>query len=165
MENTISSRIEFIISELGYNKRSFSAKLGLTNDVTIGRIINEQREPSYKILNRIIQTFGNINANWLLTGQGEIFKDKLSGSQITNTSIQDEPIITFLKEQLKEKDNKIEALSQEIGTLKGEVSKLKEELDASLFKIENIDPSSLFKSPDATSARVPSKKTSKPEKK
>lgn len=161
MENTISSRIEFIISELGFNKRSFSAKLGLTNDVTIGRIINEQREPSYKILNRIIQTFGNINANWLLTGQGEMFKNTSSISLITKDSTLDEPIIAFLKEQLKEKDHKIEVLSQEIGTLKAEISKLKEEADKPLFKMENIDQSSLFNSPDATSARVHSKKTTK----
>lgn len=76
MENTISDRVGLLISTLGYNKRTFSQAIGLSNDVTIGRIINEQREPSYKILNSIIQTFGNINANWLLTGQGEMFYEK-----------------------------------------------------------------------------------------
>lgn len=74
MENTISDRISLLINELGYNKRTFSQAIGLGNDVTIGRIVNEHREPSYKILNSIIQTFGNINANWLITGEGEIFR-------------------------------------------------------------------------------------------
>lgn len=76
MEDTISDRVRLIIKALGYNKRTFSQAIGLSNDVTIGRIINEQREPSYKILNSIIQTFGNINANWLLTGKGEMLYGK-----------------------------------------------------------------------------------------
>ncbi len=76
MGNTISDRVGLLINTLGYNKRTFSQAIGLSNDVTIGRIINEQREPSYKILNSIIQTFGNVNAKWLLTGQGEIFCEK-----------------------------------------------------------------------------------------
>lgn len=76
MENTISDRIFLLISKLGYNKRTFSQEIGLSNDVTIGRIVNEQREPSYKILSSIIQTFGNVNANWLMTGKGDMFLDK-----------------------------------------------------------------------------------------
>lgn len=55
------------------NVNSFSKAIGLTNNVTIGRIINEDREPSFQILNKIILTFGSVNANWLLTGKGEIF--------------------------------------------------------------------------------------------
>ena len=55
------------------NINSFSKAIGLTNNVTIGRIVNESREPSFQILNKIIQTFGNINANWLITGRGEMF--------------------------------------------------------------------------------------------
>ena len=55
------------------NTNSFSKAIGLTNSVTIGRIINEEREPSFQILNRIIVTFGNINANWLISGKGEMF--------------------------------------------------------------------------------------------
>lgn len=58
---------------LGLNKNSFSKAIGLSNNVTIGRIINEDREPSFDILTKIIQTYGSINANWLLTGEGEMF--------------------------------------------------------------------------------------------
>lgn len=95
MENTISDRIFALIEALGYNKRSFSNELGLSNDVTIGRIVNEQREPSFKILSMIIQTFGNINANWLLTGEGEMLLDNkkngnLNGNLNGNPNISNE---------------------------------------------------------------------------
>ena len=82
MGDTISDRVRLIIKALGYNKRTFSQAIGLSNDVTIGRIINEQREPSYKILNSIIQTFGNINANWLLTGKGEMLYGKNGNPEV-----------------------------------------------------------------------------------
>lgn len=71
--NSISDRIEGIMKELGYNKNSFSKAIGLGNNVTIGRIINEKRDPSYEVLQKIIQTFGHtINARWLVTGEGEM---------------------------------------------------------------------------------------------
>lgn len=43
-------RIKLIIEKEGLNKNSFSAAIGLNNNVTITRIINEHRSPSkYKI--------------------------------------------------------------------------------------------------------------------
>ena len=70
----IGSRIGQLLEELGYNKSSFSNAIGLTNNVTIGRIVNGERGPSFEVLQRITQTFGNINTDWLLTGEGEMFK-------------------------------------------------------------------------------------------
>jgi phage repressor protein C with HTH and peptisase S24 domain len=75
MKSLISDRIKLIINELGYNNNSFSKAIGLTNNVTIGRIVNENREPSYDILLKIMQTFGSINGNWLITGIGNPFTE------------------------------------------------------------------------------------------
>lgn len=73
MQKLVSDRIKLIIKALDLNNNSFSKAIGLTNNVTIGRIVNENREPSYDVLQKIIQTFGSINANWLLTGAGNMF--------------------------------------------------------------------------------------------
>ena len=73
MKNSISKRIVLIINKLDMNINSFSKAIGLSNNVTIGRIINENREPSFQVLNKIVQTFGSINANWLIAGDGEMF--------------------------------------------------------------------------------------------
>lgn len=75
MVEPISKRIELIMSKFNFNKNSFSKAIGITNNVTIGYIINEQREPSYQVLVKILQTFDSINADWLLTGKGEMFVD------------------------------------------------------------------------------------------
>ena len=64
-----------LINHLGYNNSSFSKAIGLDNNVTIGRIINENRKPSFEVLSSIALTFGNINTKWLLTGEGEMVQN------------------------------------------------------------------------------------------
>lgn len=73
---SVAERIARLIDSLGMSKNSFSKAIGLDNNVTIGRIINENRQPSFDILHRIIQTFGNVDGNWLLTGDGSMFKSE-----------------------------------------------------------------------------------------
>ena len=70
----IYDRVEYIISLNELNKNSFSKALGFTNNVTIGRLINEKRKPSLDTLERIIKVF-NINANWLVLGEGELHRN------------------------------------------------------------------------------------------
>ncbi|MFV0545697.1 MAG: helix-turn-helix transcriptional regulator [Bacteroides sp.] len=73
-------RIEYIIKKEGLNKNSFSKAIGISNNVTITRIINERRAPSRATCEKIISAFPLYNLEWLLTGEGEMLKDK--GSQI-----------------------------------------------------------------------------------
>lgn len=73
LSNKISNRIGTLIDALGMNKNTFSKEIGLENNVTIGRIVNEDRSPSYEVINKILQTFGSVNANWLITGNGDMF--------------------------------------------------------------------------------------------
>jgi transcriptional regulator with XRE-family HTH domain len=68
-------RINYLIQELGLNVTSFSKKIGISNNMTIGRIIREKRNPSYETIQLIMNTF-NINANWIFTGKGDIFQNK-----------------------------------------------------------------------------------------
>jgi transcriptional regulator with XRE-family HTH domain len=68
-------RINYLIRELGLNVTSFSKKIGISNNMTIGRIIREKRNPSYETIQLIMNTF-NINANWIFTGKGDIFQNK-----------------------------------------------------------------------------------------
>jgi len=68
-------RIKIIIEELGLNVTSFSKKIGLSNNVTIGRIIKEKRNPSYETIEAIVREF-KVNANWIFTGRGDIFQSQ-----------------------------------------------------------------------------------------
>ncbi len=121
----ISNRISVLIKELGYNFNSFSKVIGLTNNTTIGRIVNEQRNPSYEVLRKIMDTFENVNAYWLLTGKGEMFANNKM----------EEPVAEYVKlsfdtkllAYFREKDIELLKLSEENGKLKEKIRTLKEE--------------------------------------
>ncbi len=72
----VSERIKMIIDYYGENKNTFSKKIGLSNNVTIGRIINENRKPSYEILSKIATNYPEINTKWLLVGEGEMINNE-----------------------------------------------------------------------------------------
>lgn len=82
-------RIQKIMEEEGLNKNSFSKAIGMTNNVTITRIINEKRSPSKSTCEKIVSAFPKYNLTWILTGEGNMLTDitSLEASPI------DEPII------------------------------------------------------------------------
>lgn len=68
-------------------------------------------------IEKILCTYKELNARWLLTGEGEM---------ISGVSDSDNPDITdFLKKQNSELMAKIELLNQEIGELKNELKSIK----------------------------------------
>lgn len=69
-------RVKLIMEQEGYNKNSFSATIGLSNNVTITRLINEGRKPSRMTCEKIAQRFPQYNPNWILTGEGEMYQEK-----------------------------------------------------------------------------------------
>ncbi|WP_459210969.1 helix-turn-helix domain-containing protein [Aquimarina rhabdastrellae] len=69
-------RIQQIIEHYNLNKSSLSRELGYSQNSTIGRIINEKREPSRKTLEKILKRFPDLNYDWLVMGKGTMFKDK-----------------------------------------------------------------------------------------
>lgn len=71
---TINERIEVLIKHLGYNTYSFSKQLAVASSSTLPNILkNRRRKPSFDVINRILTRFTNINARWLITGEGEMF--------------------------------------------------------------------------------------------
>lgn len=80
-------RIQKIIEEEGLNKNSFSKAIGLTNNVTITRIINEKRSPSRSTCEKIVTAFPKYNLKWLLTGEGEMLNQSSSPSIQQNAHV------------------------------------------------------------------------------
>lgn len=163
---SILARIEQIVSNESITITALERKIGASKGV-LSRAIAKNTDIQSKWLILIVENYPLYSTDWLLTGHGEMLKkESLSTPDLIIANLShNEAIIALLKEQTKEKDAKIETQAQEIGALKSELSKMKEEFNKMLFKTENIDQSSLFKSPAAISASVPSKKTSKANKK
>ena len=83
-------RIQKIMDEEGLNKNSFSKAIGISNNVTITRIINEKRSPSRSTCEKIVSAFPKYNLTWILTGEGNMLTDITS---LDEASPIDEPII------------------------------------------------------------------------
>lgn len=74
-------RIEEVMKYYRLNKNSFSDEIGMSNNVTIGRILNEKRKPIRSTLEKIVARFPQINMDWLLTGEGEMLIAESNQSQ------------------------------------------------------------------------------------
>lgn len=79
IKNTeISARIAEIIERAGESPNSFAKRLGYSRAQTIYDILSGKSAPSYDFFNRFANTeySANISLQWLLTGKGEMLKDK-----------------------------------------------------------------------------------------
>lgn len=136
-------RVKKIMDREGLNKNSFSLAVGLTNNVTITRIIKEHRNPSPNTCKKIIERFPQYNYVWLLKGEGEMLKDKnvsyssfTKGNQnissvgdiqgVFNTSISESESNIIEENKLLKEENKL--LKEENKKLKDDLLKSKDEI-------------------------------------
>lgn len=75
--STTSERISQLISALGLKQSSFCEKTGLGIS-TVNQIIQKNRSPRSEVIESILKTFTNVNPDWLLLNNGEIFREPLS---------------------------------------------------------------------------------------
>jgi CDP-glycerol glycerophosphotransferase (TagB/SpsB family) len=74
MTTTINERISLLVKTLGYESlSSFDKALGIARNSTHNITGTKQCNPSYLFLELIKKKFVNVDANWLLTGEGEMF--------------------------------------------------------------------------------------------
>ena len=71
---TINNRIELIINSLELNNNSFSMRIGVNSTVT-HNIVKGRNAPSYDVLQKILSSFDNISADWLITEKGEMINN------------------------------------------------------------------------------------------
>jgi len=70
---SINERIQRLIDDLeNGSQRAFSDKLGVAPSSLNGIVGVRQSDPSSKILNKILDVYANVNAEWLLTGKGKM---------------------------------------------------------------------------------------------
>ncbi len=80
-------RIKKILEREGLTKNSLSARMGLGNNVTITRIINEHRTPSRATCERIVKALPWYNLKWVLTGEGEMLNETNETTNVTQEEL------------------------------------------------------------------------------
>lgn len=72
--NTINSRIAKIINDLPISAYAFAKATGISQPL-IHSYITTDKNPSSSMIEKILLTYPDIDANWLLTGKGSMIKE------------------------------------------------------------------------------------------
>lgn len=97
----ISARIAEILAKEGLTPNNFASKLGYSRSQTIYDIINGKSAPSYDFFNRfaISEYSETYSLDWLLTGRGEMNKEKIEIFSESSQFLAQEPRISMEIEQ------------------------------------------------------------------
>ena len=76
METSVNERIKKIIQVKKMNKNSFSKRIEVPPQTIQNIVDGRQNKPSFDVLEKVISSFEDINAQWLLNGEGEMLKSE-----------------------------------------------------------------------------------------
>ena len=138
---TINERFETIIKLLfGGNKRAFALHVGISPTVVENVVGARKGKPSFDVIEKVCAN-ANISAEWLILGQGEIWKDmfefrkpmRCSSDPAYYENLNNEIPIPEEEELSSEIDfslfiNKIAEQAEEIGKLKERIAQLELQL-------------------------------------
>lgn len=69
METTINQRIEIIAGRLAKNQSDFAKKIGKPSQ-TISNIIAGRSNPSFEVIQAVLEAFPQVDPMWLILGKG-----------------------------------------------------------------------------------------------
>jgi hypothetical protein len=118
----IQDRIKSIIDSFGLNNRSFSLKLGVDPTVIHNIVAGRKSYPSFAVLEKIILSFDNIDAKWLLTGKGSMYvvnHSLMAEEQRPEYGKTDSKKETVLENEILHLQGQIEAYKNVIASLSG----------------------------------------------
>ena len=69
----MNSRIQKIIEEEGLSISKFADEIGVQQS-SVSHILSGRNKPSLDFINKLLNRYREINANWLITGCGEMYK-------------------------------------------------------------------------------------------
>lgn len=117
----INKRIKEIRECLSNNSnKEFSEKLNVSSQA-ISNYVRDGYNIGREVIENILKAFPQLDANWLLMGEGNMLKNISDMPQVSDPQIISllREQITDLKDTIDRKDREINNLNQEIGRLKG----------------------------------------------
>lgn len=132
-------RIKKIIQHYHLSISSFASRIG-ANQVTLNQQINGDRKISLNTVIKILDSFENISSEWLLKGDGPMWKEKCPGDPAKNPS-------SDAKTEQKDKNPKagdkyffrlLKEKDIQIARLQAEITKFQEQHDKLIELIKNL---------------------------
>jgi len=96
----VHKRLKILIEAVGLNITTFSKEIGLANNVTILRIVKHGNSPSFKVTIMIKSRYPNLDLNWFLNNDGEMWLDKQVWENEEEGIEENETLDELIKKQL-----------------------------------------------------------------
>jgi len=114
------ARIEKIMESVNLSSGIFAGQIGIQNS-TLSHILNNRNKPSLDVLKKILQRFPEISSDWLILGQGAMFREERksqSPSLFDNNELILNKTDSYVDENIKKKN--INEIPKENEVLKSE---------------------------------------------
>lgn len=85
----IGSRIKELIFKLGLNQTSFAKSVGVSQNAIYNTINGVTKTPRYTLLESILKVYPQLNRDWLLEGQGEMFIETITPNSSPDNYLQE----------------------------------------------------------------------------
>lgn len=112
-------RLKTFIHYTSLTDRAFAQKCGIAQN-TMSYYLSEQRKPSFEAVEKILQSFPELSAEWLIRGEGEMLKLEISSKELERINK-----LTNVAESLQEV---IDAKNQTIATLTERIKQLENQI-------------------------------------
>lgn len=116
----MTQRIKSLITQLGLSTRAFALSCGLRQN-TLSNQLNGLRELSLSTIMAILNTFPEVSSDWLMRGEGEMFKtEPIDANTEKIAKLVD--TIALLQETINAKSDNIAALNDRIKQLENQLN-------------------------------------------
>lgn len=100
MINDYTNRLKLILERNNVSVADFCRIIGLNSTGTIHKLISDNRRPSSKTVDRIIDAFPEVTEDWLLFGRGSYGEVKQQPSQQDDLTLTASQVIDFIKYEI-----------------------------------------------------------------
>ncbi|MFT4031554.1 MAG: hypothetical protein QM669_03985 [Siphonobacter sp.] len=128
---TIYERIIHLIQSKKLTPYRFSQELGFAKPAKLYSILKGKNQPSYDTLSAIATVYQDIDCNWLLRGKGDAYLTPITNHSISLSASVDtqllETQIAFLQKQVRDRDELITLLKEQIIVLRDVITTIRPE--------------------------------------
>jgi transcriptional regulator with XRE-family HTH domain len=71
----MKERLNAILKHFKINASQFADEIGVQR-ASVSHVLSERNKPGFDFIQRILDTYPSISADWLITGKGEMLKSK-----------------------------------------------------------------------------------------
>ena len=108
----MKEQIQEILKRENITSSQFADKIGVQRS-SVSHVISGRNKPGFEFIRRVIESFPDINADWLLTGTGEMYRQIRPSKQLFD----------------EDRDNEGKSISGDVN-VKNDVSEASERVDA-----------------------------------